>query len=330
MRCAIKDLYGYDDLNDRTYAPISEKIAGLNTPGITDRFLGKKGRIGLILNCNYLYKQPVPYSFPIVRLNLLWEEEFHERLRDLETKYKFKVTCLDSFLELMTVIFRDYCRHNVIGVKLIATPPAAIISKSHAAKYFLKMLRRKKLASEACAALFFSFLQDKAIELAARSNLTIAVHCGYLSGVNCDFTRTRITNIIPLLLRHPDARFDLFHLGYPWIEEAIAVAKAFTNVSLNLCWSHAINPAAYERAVAEIACSVPANKILAMGGDTWRLPDVSYGFLKLARAGLARALSTCISDKRLSPGEARALAEAWLYRNAFSIYPKLRIPAPAK
>ena len=330
VRCALKDLYGCDELNDKTYLPTSEKIASQNKPGITDRFLGKKGRIGLILNCNYLYEQPVPYSFPIVRLNLLWEDEFHKRLRHLETQYKFKVTCLDSFLELMTIVFKDYGRHNAVGVKMVATPPAAIIGKRQAAGYFLKILRRKKPAGGECAALFFSFLQDKAIELAARSNLTVAVHCGYLSGVNCDFTKTRITHMIPLLQRHPDARFDLFHLGYPWIEEAIAVAKAFTNVSLNLCWSHAINPAAYERAVAGIACSVPANKILAMGGDTWRLPDVSYGFLKMARISLARALSGCIHDSRLAFDEARVLAERWLYSNAFSIYPQLKLHAPGK
>ncbi|MFA7159844.1 MAG: amidohydrolase family protein [Kiritimatiellia bacterium] len=329
VRRALKDLYGCNELNDKTYGPASEKIASQNKPGITDRFLGKKGRIGLILNNNYLYKQPVSYAFPIVRLNLLWEEEFHERLMDLETQYKFKVTCLDSFLELMTIVFKDYRRHNVIGVKMVATPPAAIIGKSRAARYFMKMLRRKKMAGEECAALFFSFLQDKAIELAARSNLTIAVHCGY--GTNCyDFTQARITHMIPLLQRHPEARFDLFHLGYPWIGEAIAIAKAFDNCSLNLCWSHAINLAAYERAVVEIASSVPANKILAMGGDTWRLPDVSYGFLKLARAGLARALSGCIHDGRLSFDEARDLAERWLYSNAFSVYPQLKLHATVK
>jgi len=176
----------------------------------------------------------------------------------------------------------------------------------------------------------FSFLQDEAIQHASRLGLTIAVHCGYLSGTNLDFTRTHIRHIVPVLLRHPDAHFDLFHLGYPWIEEAIAIAKGFANVSLNLCWSHAINPPAYERAIIEIANSVPSNKILAMGGDVSLLPDVAYGYLKLARIGMARALSNCIDDKLLSLREARAIADTWLFKNAFTIYPKLRLYAPGR
>lgn len=67
-----------------------------------------------------------------------------------------------------------------------------------------------------------------------------------------------------------------------------------------------------------------------MGGDAWRLPDVAYGHLKLARIGMARAFSNCVSDGRVSFAEARALAERWLNTNAFLIYPKLKLFASKK
>ena len=67
-----------------------------------------------------------------------------------------------------------------------------------------------------------------------------------------------------------------------------------------------------------------------MGGDVWRLPDVAYGYLKLARIGMARAFSNCVSDGRMPFDEARALAERWLNTNAFAIYPKLKLYALKK
>ena len=324
--CAIKDLYGFNDLNDRTYVAISEEITRQNKPGITDCFLGKKGNIARILNCNYQYQQPVEYAHPIVNLNIISMTKAKNDLHELERRYKIKVDDLDSFLTMMARIYQDYCKHNVIGVKTTVSPPAQTIDKRQAAKYFSKFLRGAFLADDAKASLF-SFLQDEAIKCASRADLTVAVHCGFLAGVNCDFTRTHVRYMVPLLLRHPEAHFDLFHLGYPWIEEAIAIAKSFSNASLNLCWCHAINPSAYERAIVEIINSVPSNKILAIGGDVWRLPDVAYGHLKLARTGMARAFSNCVSDGRISFDEVRALAERWLNTNAFTIYPKLKLYA---
>lgn len=329
VQCALKDLYGFDELSDRTYAAISEEIQRQNKPGLTDRFIGQKGNIGLILNNNYLYQQPVPYAHAVVKLNIMSAATAEKDRIELEKKYKVKIGDLDSFLTLMADVYEDYCKHNVAGVKMVLFPPARIITRSQAAKYFKKLLRGNALAADAQASLF-SFLQDEAVKCAAQTNLTIAVHCGYLAGPNQDFSRTHVRHMFPLLLRHPDAHFDLFHLGYPWLEETIAIAKAFSNASLNLCWVHAINPPAYERAIIEMANSVPSNKVLAMGGDVRRLPDVAYGHLKLARTSLARALSNCISDGRISFNEACSLAKDWLYDNAFKIYPKLKLYASAK
>ncbi|MDD5706174.1 MAG: amidohydrolase family protein [Kiritimatiellae bacterium] len=327
--CAMKDLYGCGDLNDKTYVPVSEEIARQNKPGITDRFLGQKGNIAHILNCNYQYRQPVDYAHPIVSLNIaaVWSpKSVVKDVRELGRKHRVAVTDLDSYLELMGRVYADYRKHKVIGVKTTIFPPARTIDKRRASGHFARFWRGKSLAPDARSSLF-SFLQDAAIGYAAQSDFTVAVHCGIGAGVNYDFTDQHVRHMIPLLLRHPGARFDLFHLGYPWMGEAIAIAQSFPNVSLNLCWCHANNPSVYERAIADLVGSVASNKILAMGGDIWRLPDVAYGYLKLARLGLARALSGCVSDGRLSSGEACALAEAWLNSNAFAIYPKLKLPA---
>ena len=75
--------------------------------------------------------------------------------------------------------------------------------------------------------------------------------------------------------------------------------------------------------MVDIITTVPANKVLAMGGDYWELPDVAYGLLQLAREGLARSLSLCVEDGRISEHEAMTIAELWLQKNAREIYPRL-------
>ena len=60
-----------------------------------------------------------------------------------------------------------------------------------------------------------------------------------------------------------------------------------------------------------------------MGGDYWKLPDVAYGHLKLARELLSRALAICREEHWITEADARRIADRWLFYNAYDIYPLL-------
>ena len=49
--------------------------------------------------------------------------------------------------------------------------------------------------------------------------------------------------------------------------------------------------------MAGLVGAAPANKVLALGGDYWELPDVSYGHLQLARGLVARSLGVCVDER---------------------------------
>ena len=320
---AIHDLYGADTLDDTTYAAITERIRAENTPGITDRCLRIKGHIAAILNCNYQAEQPVPYSHPLMSFPAMPRHKTAERLRDLEILAGEPITGLDGLIESVWKELDRYRATGVIGLKTVAGVRSAPTPAQARAAFAHYLSGDRTAMTEDDYAAVNDFLFDQVLQRIPEYRFTIAVHCGYLAGWNEDFTRTHARHMIPSLRRHPEVRFDLFHLNYPWMDEAIAIGKQFTNVSLNLAWCHILNPCAAERAMIELIHAVPINKVLAMGGDYWRLPDVAYGHLKLARMLFARALCACIDERWITEPEARSIADCWLHDNAYEHYPLL-------
>lgn len=320
---AIKDLYGFATLDDTTYQAISARIAAENTPGITDRFLGQRGHITTILNCNYLIEQPTPYSYPLMWLPDLPMQNTGEYLRRLEAQIGVSITSLDALLAGFIKLLDSYRAQGVIGLKILSAPrtmPAPAQAQASFARFLAGNRATMTAEDNAC---INDFVFDQILQRIPGYRYTVAVHCGFGAGCNADFSRTHIRQMFPILQRYPEVRFDLFHLGYPWVDEAVAVGKAFVNASLNLTWCHILNPSTTVRAMIDLIKSVPVNKVLAMGGDYWRLPDVAYGHLKLARELLGRALAICREERWLTAADARRIADRWLFDNAYDIYPLL-------
>lgn len=318
---ALKDLYGVDTLDDRTYRAASERILAENTPGLVDRFLHQKGRITAILNHNYQLDQPSSRCHAVMYLGHLAQPKDVEQIRNLEKEQRVSITDVESYLAGVDRQLETYRGRGVVALKFVSLPWRAG-SRRAAQTAFQKLRKNRKLAAHEREGLDHYLFQE-ILKLVPRHDFTVAVHCGYYAGVNQDFSASHVRHVIPVLQRNPAVRFDLFHLSYPWIEEAIAIGQAFTNVTLNLTWCAIINPLATERAMMELVNTVPHNKVLAMGGDYWELPDVAYGHLRLARELLARSLSNCVADERIAVEEAKDIARLWLSDNARQIYPLL-------
>jgi len=106
------------------------------------------------------------------------------------------------------------------------------------------------------------YVVDQTISFAAEHSLVIAVHTGYWG----DVRTLDPLHMIPILQRHPKVRFDIYHLGYPWVRETLMLGKGFSNVWLNLCWTHIISQRFATSALDEAIDLVPMNKLIAFGG----------------------------------------------------------------
>jgi predicted TIM-barrel fold metal-dependent hydrolase len=114
-----------------------------------------------------------------------------------------------------------------------------------------------------------------------------------------------------LFLEYRNVRFDIFHMGYPYIMEMDVLAKNFRNVFIDMCWGHIISPEAAHRALVEWLDTVPANKISAFGGN-YIIVDGIYGHQYLARQNVVRALTQKVIDGSISLGRAKEIA-SWVF-----------------
>ncbi len=153
------------------------------------------------------------------------------------------------------------------------------------------------------------------IELAAEHNLPFKLHTGYYAGdSHMPLERTRPAHLCPLLLAYPQARFVLFHTGYPYGPEVRALAKHFPNVYVDFCWAWSIDPPATMDFFRKTIHAVPCNKLFVFGGDAaW--PTQTVGYADQCRAWLTHALQAEIKDGLMTEAQAITLASRVMHEN---------------
>jgi predicted TIM-barrel fold metal-dependent hydrolase len=157
------------------------------------------------------------------------------------------------------------------------------------------------------------------LALADRRGLTFQFHTGLQEGngnVVYDSNPALLTN---LFLEYGNVKFDIFHMGYPYMLELSNLAKNFRNVFIDMCWGHIISPTAARRALVEWLDAVPANKISAFGGD-YCFVDGVYGHQYLARRNVAASLSEKVADGSFGIDRAKEIAHMLFIDNPARLF----------
>ncbi len=179
--------------------------------------------------------------------------------------------------------FQEYLNAGAAGIKSglaynrriqYSTP-----TKDAAAKIFNNGLLN---ASSVDEAIYQDYMMNRLCRMCTQADIPLQIHTGMQAGIGNTLAHTRPTLLNELFQRFPELRVDIFHGGYPWIEEAGLMAKYFPNVYINGCWLMHISPSAFKRALISWIETVPMNKIFAWGGDH-SLLEHSYASLILAK-----------------------------------------------
>jgi len=166
----------------------------------------------------------------------------------------------------------------------------------------------------------YSHLMEQMLDMAADLGLVVAVHTGMWG----DFRLLDPQLLIPILIRHPKTRFDVYHMGIPYVRETEIMGKNFPNVWLNLCWTHIISQKIACQALDELIDLVPINKIIGFGGDYGLPVEKVYGHLVMAREDMAKVLGRRVEEGGMTEEEAIMIAKKLLYDNPKELY-KLKI-----
>ncbi|MDP6381519.1 MAG: amidohydrolase family protein, partial [Phycisphaerae bacterium] len=197
------------------------------------------------------------------------------------------------------------------GMKIGAVPPYAKPDIKAARKAYVDALRGGPVAD----VLQWTVI-EALLEKAAEWDWPVPVHCG----VWLDYRRRDPKHAIDMIMKHPGVRFDLYHLGAPFVRDCIFIAKNFPNAYLNLCWCYLLSEEMTRRAIGEILDTVPINKVFAFGGDEVLAVENVYGHLVMAREVLAEALAQRIAQGQMDMDGAKQVARMWLYENPARFY----------
>ncbi len=329
---AANDLFGISDINDDTYQELSKRINDSMKPGWYRHVLKDKAKIDISI---------IDWGFKPNRGHVKFDKEFYvhvERYDDFINVFSFskiekfgkeygiEVKSLDDYIHTLEKAFQAGLEYEMVGIKSALAYKRIIqyddVSKEKAEEVFTKILTRDislpKLSFESVKPLQ-DYMMHRLLDLADKNDLPVQIHTGLQAGNGNTITNSNPTHLNNLFHEYPDIKFCIFHGSYPYGGELSVLAKTFPNVFIDMTWSEIISPYYSERYLHEWLETVPANKIMAFGGD-YGTVEGAYAHSVMARRVVAKVLIEKVASGYITEEEAIDIANRILRENAMEIF----------
>ncbi|MBM3188296.1 MAG: hypothetical protein FJZ90_06180 [Chloroflexi bacterium] len=155
-------------------------------------------------------------------------------------------------------------------------------------------------------------------EMATEMDIVFQIHTG-VQGTWGWVPGSNPVHLLPLIHRYRGCRFDLFHMGFPYVRELGMMGKHCPNVYLNMAWAYIVSMEASRQGLSEWIDLVPGARLLGFGSDV-RSPEMIYGHLEMARSCLADVLEAKVRRDYLGEQAAMELVHALLHDNPVELY----------
>lgn len=328
---AAKDLYGIDDLNEKTYKDLSKRIAEAHKEGYYENILRNRSKIDacLIMEYNTMNPRDVEHEGNCNFRRFFVYDKYcsffcFNKMTSKLSVYGKKFTTLQEYESLIDSVFEQDVKKGIQGAKFgvayYRTLKFDDVSRETASAVFEKMKTNPGQT--------FSFeeakpLQDfvffKLLSLCDKYKLPVQIHTGLQTGNGNDITNANPTGLVKAIFKYPNLKFCLLHASYPYGGELATMAKNFPNVYIDMAWSALISPSYTVRNLKEYIETVPVNKIMAFGGDSQTV-EGAYGASVLARETVSESLIQLVKEGYLTESEAMIIAKKILRENAIRIY----------
>ena len=324
----IRDIFGIEDLNRNTYRQLSEAISGSRKPGWYRYVLKEKANIAVSVVDIQSLGVNREFFVQTMRLDHFIGVQSRVDLGELENESGLAIHSLDDLVKAMQTVLKHYKEKGAVSVKSALAYNRVLnyekVTRHEAEIVFNHIASR---LGEGSSWLESKPLQDymmhQVIRAAIENELPVQIHTGLQEGNENIITNSNPTHLINLFIEYREAKFDLFHGGYPYIHEWATLAKNFANVTADITWLPIISPAIARQLLHELIETVPSNKIMAFGGDSMTV-EMAYGHARMTRQLMTRVLSEKIAEGYLDEDEAIVLAQRMLRDNPASLF-KLNI-----
>jgi hypothetical protein len=334
LQIAIRDIYGFESISAQTITKINDAIAARNKSGLYKDILKKRAGLKFCVNDQYWRPKPEgvdPDFFVLAqKFDGFVMPVSSEGIGRLEKMAGASITDLAGLKRALAKTFELALRVGMVTVKSTAAYQRDLkfeeVSEADAARDFERLMRDEEPAPEGFRMLsnrpyrklanhMFHYL----VQLADDHSVPFQIHTGLQAGNGNFVENTRPSLLNNLFLLYPRVKFDLFHIGYPYVHEVAVLAKMFPNVYVDFCWMHIVSPSAARSALHEMLDAVPANKLFGFGGD-YRYPELSYAHLVIARRNIATVLSDRVEAGTCTEEEAVELGRWMLSDNPAALF----------
>jgi predicted TIM-barrel fold metal-dependent hydrolase len=333
---AMHELYGVEKLDESTVEVVTERMRAMATQkGFYRKILKEHARIeSCQVNslekwfCETEYPELLMQDLSLIPMCINIDAQMGGRGPRISETAGIEPSSLSNWHRIIAWWFDKYGR-QAIAVKNQGAYQRRLdfaqVSKADAEPLFARHAKGEKLNDGELKALqdhLFHYCVEKAVEY----DLPVKLHTGYYVSNN-SMPLSRVGNnaadMCDVMKAHPNAKFVLMHIGYPYQDQMISLAKQYTNAYVDMCWAWIINPVACVRFLKEALAAAPAHKFFCFGGDYFTVEPV-VGHAAIARQGVTQALSELIDEGWTTESEAVELAARIMHKNARELY---RLPA---
>lgn len=161
---------------------------------------------------------------------------------------------------------------------------------------------------------FGDFAVDRLCALAGERDVPVQMHLGTAV---IHFSHPLKT--VGLIERHPNTRFLLMHLAYPWSVDLLGMAFVYRNIWIDLTWSFLLSGSHFKRAFHEAIEILPDESRIMFGGDNWHAEE-SFSSFKQIRKLVSEVLQEKVDGGYFLEADARRLAEKIFSKNAIAFF----------
>ena len=314
----LKRFYGADHLTKDNIVPLSREVAAATQAGLYRKTLREACNIECFISCDMGIEYPDSSAdktlcrFVTPTLGYARWDGWDMTLTDL-TPDGSCPSSIESLVSMADSWNTSHIKAGALGVKFNAFDTAAVDPAVAKAEFDLAKTNNSYKLKHNCALIRYLKLME--LDHAVAAGYRVPVHTGYW----CDFRELSAGALIPFAESHPAAKIDMYHLGYPYVQEAICMGKRYANVWVNFVWLPVISPHCAEEVMDELLDTVPVNKLFAFGGD-YSVPENVYGHLDIVRTILANVLEKRVKRGEITPSGALTVAEKLLYANPKTFY----------
>jgi hypothetical protein len=335
---SINDLFGINDVNKDTYIKLSQKLEETKKMNWYEEILSKKCKIEYMLD--FIENMPgIKDQRPLAKHGSVAVKNFDdivsvccmEDIFRFGKKYNTSIYKLKDYLDMIEGIFEDSKKAGYkvlkIAIAYFRTLNFEEVTLAEADKVFSRLfmlkdygfLERVDFLSKDELKPLQDFLMHYIIQKAIGYGWPVQIHSGLLNGNRNNVANANPCFLINLFLKYRNCNFDIFHAGFPFTEELIAITKQFSNVYFDLCWIQQVSFKLYKDTLSLALETIPSNKIFAFGGDNF-IVECTYGSQKIVRKLISEIMYEKVKDGYFTFDQAIKTAEKILYLNPKSVY----------